>query len=139
MSEVERGRPVLQRAVWHLVLTASALAMSFPVLWAALTSFKPADRVFSAAPVTDPTLDNYARVLDGWPALTMIGNTFVMSAGVALGQLAIAVVAAFALVHLAPHWRRTVLGLSTVALAIPPQAIVIPQFLLTTRLGWQNT
>ncbi|NUP74164.1 MAG: carbohydrate ABC transporter permease, partial [Sinomonas sp.] len=27
----------------------------------------------------------------------------------------------------------------TIALASPPQAIIIPQFLLTTRLGWQNS
>ncbi|MBU1802793.1 MAG: carbohydrate ABC transporter permease [Actinobacteria bacterium] len=137
LADSHRAR--LSRIAWHLVLAASALAMSFPVLWAALTSFKPANRVFSTAPIVDPTLSNYARVLDGWPALRTVGNTFVMSAGVAIGQLVIAVLAAFALVHLAPHRRRLVLALCAVALAIPPQAIVIPQFLLTTRLGWQNT
>lgn len=132
-------RRLLARVVWHVVLATSALTMSFPVLWAALTSLKPANRVFSATPISDPTLDNYTRVMDGWPALSLLGNTFLMSAGVALGQLVIAVLAAFALVHLAPHRRRAVTALSVVALAVPPQAIVIPQFLLATRIGWQNT
>ncbi len=78
-------------------------------------------------------------MLASWPAATLVANTFVMSAGVAIGQLVIATLAAFALVHFAPRSRTAILLAATVALVIPPQAIVIPQFLLATRIGWQNT
>lgn len=139
MATRDAVRPRAGRAFWHLTLAGTAFAMSFPVLWAALTSFKSEDQVFSSSPIAGPTLDSYARALDGWPALTMVGNTVVMASGVALGQLLIAVLAAFAVVHLAPRRRPLVIGLSVVALAIPPQALIIPQFLLTTRIGWQNT
>jgi ABC-type glycerol-3-phosphate transport system permease component len=140
MRRADRSRQIVGRLLWHAVLAVTALAMSFPILWALITSFKPPGEVFSAALVpTEPTLSNYVDVLASWPVATLIGNTFVMSAGVALGQLIIGILAAFALVHLAPRWRPAVLFAATVALVIPPQAIVIPQFLLATRLGWQNS
>ncbi|GAA1538837.1 MULTISPECIES: carbohydrate ABC transporter permease [Micrococcales] len=134
-------RPALfGRVAWHAVLVVCCLLTTFPVLWALITSFKgPAD-VFSANPIPSPvTLENYAAVLSGWPVLPLIANTFVMSAGVALGQIVVAVLAAFALVELSPRLRPAILVAATVALVIPPQAIVIPQFLLATRLGWLNS
>ncbi|PWC03538.1 carbohydrate ABC transporter permease [Agromyces badenianii] len=133
-------RSIAGRVLWHGVLAGAALAMSFPVLWALITSFKPPGEVFSAAPFpVAPTIDNYAGVVANWPAMTLVVNTVVMSAGVALGQLVIATLAAFALVYVTPRVRPAIQLAAAVALVIPPQAIVIPQFLLATRLGWQNT
>lgn len=128
------------RALWHLVLAVTAFVMSFPVLWALLTSFKPANEIYTTTPVSKhPTLDNYTQVIANWPVATLLGNTFVMAAGVAIGQLLIAILAAFALAYFAPRGRRGILVVLTVSLVIPPQALIIPQFLLTARLGWQNT
>lgn len=140
MSRRDASHDLVGRVLWHAVLAMTALAMSFPVVWALITSFKPPPEVFSPAPLpVSPTLDNYANVLAAWPAPTLVANTFVMSGGVAFGQLVIATVAAFGLVHFAPRSRGIILVAAAVALVIPPQAIVIPQFLLATRLGWQNT
>lgn len=128
------------RALWHLVLAVTAFVMSFPVLWALLTSFKPANEIYTTSPVSKhPTLDNYTQVIANWPVATLLGNTFVMAAGVAIGQLLIAILAAFALAYFAPRGRRAILVVLTLSLVIPPQALIIPQFLLTARLGWQNT
>lgn len=138
MRRDDRWRRPARVVLWHAVLVLCCLLMSFPVLWALITSLKTPGDVFSASPAP-ATLDNYADVLADWPVLTLVRNTFVMSAGVALGQLVIGVLAAFALVELSPRLRPAILALATIALVVPPQAIVIPQFLLTTRLGWQNT
>ncbi len=128
------------RALWHLVLAVTAFVLSFPVLWALLTSFKPANEIYTTSPVSEhPTLDNYTQVIANWPVATLLGNTFVMAAGVAIGQLLIAILAAFSLAYFAPRGRRGILVVLTVSLVIPPQALIIPQFLLTARLGWQNT
>ena len=130
----------LAAAGWHLALAMLSLLTAFPLLWAVLTSFKPPNEIFDAAPVSaHPTLANYADVLTRWPAGELIGRTAVMATGVAVGQLVIAVLAAFALAHFHPRARPVVLGLTAVSLAIPPQALIVPQFLLTARLGWLNT
>ena len=137
MPDASAGRAALG---WHLVLAALSLLTAFPLLWALLTSFKPPNEVFDVAPVSaHPTMDNYVDVLTRWPAGELIGRTAVMATGVAVGQLVIAVLAAFALSYFHPRTRSLVLGLTAVSLAIPPQALIVPQFLLTARLGWLNT
>jgi ABC-type glycerol-3-phosphate transport system permease component len=133
---MRRFGPVL----WHTTLILVVVAMVFPVLWALLTSFKPANDIYSVTPFSaEPTLDNYVRVLADWPVLALLGNTFVMAAGVAVGQILIAVLGAYAFVHFSQRARGPLLVLVTISLAIPPQALIIPQFLMTARLGWLNT
>ncbi|WP_415853543.1 carbohydrate ABC transporter permease [Sinomonas sp. G460-2] len=140
MPLAERFRRAGALTLWHLVLASTSAAMAFPVAWALVTSFKGPQDVFTPTPLPWPaTLDNYAAVLRFWPVGLLIGNTFVMSVGVAVGQLVIAVLAAYALVVLNPRMRPAILTACTIALAVPPQAVIIPQFLLTTRLGWQNS
>jgi ABC-type glycerol-3-phosphate transport system permease component len=126
--------------LWHGALALTALAMSFPVLWALLTSFKAPNEIYSVTPLpTRPTLDNYVHVLADWPVARLVGNTFVMAAGVAVGQVIIAVLGAFALAQLSTRGRPAILALLAISLAIPPQALIVPQFLLTARLGWLNS
>jgi ABC-type glycerol-3-phosphate transport system permease component len=125
---------------WHLVLAVVTLTMIFPVLWGILTSLKPANEIYSLSPVSlHPTLENYAHAIGEWPVGQLVANTFVMAAGVAIGQLIIAVLGAFALAYFAPRSRGLILTLLTISLAIPPQALIIPQFLLTAELGWLNS
>jgi len=140
MSRVRHPLRRLAPVAWHSTLVVVVIAMVFPVVWALLTSFKPANDIYSIAPFSaEPTLDNYARVLADWPVVTLLGNTFVMAAGVAVGQIVIAVLGAYALVQFSPRSRGPILVLVTISLAIPPQALIIPQFLMTARLGWLNT
>ncbi|MFC6022687.1 carbohydrate ABC transporter permease [Plantactinospora solaniradicis] len=139
MERREQTRRLAGRLCWHLVLAGTALGMSFPVLWALLTSLKPANEIYRPAPVTAPTLEHYRHALLDWPVATLVGNTFTMAAGVATGQIVIGVLGAFALVHFASRGRSLVIALLTVSLAIPPQALIIPQFLIAARLGWRNS
>lgn len=134
------ARPLIGRMLWHAVLAVSVILALFPMLWAVLTSFKPANDIYSLSPIAaQPTLEHYIRVFTDWPVGRLIWNTFVMSAGVALGQIIIAILAAFGLAYFAPRGRGLILALLTISLAVPPQALIIPQFLLTARLGWLNT
>lgn len=125
---------------WHAALTGAIVLMLFPLGWAMLTSLKPANEVYSTAPIAQhPTLENYAYVLTEFPIARLLTNSTVMAGSVALGQVVIAVLAAFAIVHVVPARRRIFLGILTVALVVPAQTLMISQFLLAARLGWQNT
>ncbi|WP_198671706.1 carbohydrate ABC transporter permease [Desertihabitans aurantiacus] len=132
------GRARVGGLLWHLALCGAVVSLLFAVVWALLSSFRPTSRIYGLTP-SWPTLEHYTRVLAEWPVATLVGNTFVMASAVAVGQVVIGCLAAFALVHLTPRARRPVLALLTVSLAIPPQALIIPQYLMATRLGWLNT
>lgn len=134
------GTKVLGTMGWHGVLGGAILLMLFPVGWAVLTSLKPANEIYSTAPIADnPTLENYVYALTEFPIARLLTNSTIMAGGVALGQVVIAILAAFAIVHVAPARRRLLLGVLAVALVVPAQTLMIPQFLIAARLGWQNS
>lgn len=140
MRRREAARERLRRLAWHALLASAVLAMTFPVLWALLTSFKPDAQVFSSSPlVFPPTLDNYVDVFARWPIGRLVGNTFVTATAVAVIQVLIAVLAAYGLSAVGPRGRRAVLAGLAVSLAIPPQALIVPQFLMVAELGWINS
>lgn len=124
----------------HALLLATCVGLLFPVVWAVLTSFKPATELYSTQPVPwPPSLANYQVALGRFPIGHLLLVTLLTSAGVTLGQLVIAVLAAYALVRFHFRFQPLILVLTTGALLIPAQALIVPQFLLTARLGWLNT
>jgi ABC-type glycerol-3-phosphate transport system permease component len=134
-----RRRVDPRRVLWHVVLVVAVVLGAFPVAWAVLASIKPDGELFEPSPVSlHPTLAHYADVLAHWPIGALLLNTLEMAVGVALGQTVIAILGAFALARVR-RGRRIVVALLAISLAIPPQAIVVPQFLLTAKLGWIGT
>lgn len=133
-------RARLGAVTWHAVLGGVSVLMLFPIVWALLTSFKPDNEIYSLAPIANnPTLEHYVYAVTKFPIALLLGNTLVMALGVAVGQIVIAVLAAFALVYYRPASRGLFTALLAGALVVPAQTLIIPQFLLTARLGWQNT
>jgi ABC-type glycerol-3-phosphate transport system permease component len=118
------------------VLGGAAVVTLFPLLWALVTSLRPANRIFEVGP-TPLTADNYTYALTEFPIGRLLLTTFLTTAGVTLGQLAVAVLAAYAMVRFAAG--RWVLVAVTVSLLVPPQALIVPQFLLAAQLGWRDT
>jgi ABC-type glycerol-3-phosphate transport system permease component len=131
---------VAGRILWHAILVATIVAMVFPIAWAIVTSFKPPNEIYGLGLISaHPTLENYVYTLTKFPIWSLLGNTLIMACGVTAGQIAIAVLGAYALVSLNPPRRSLWLALLTGALLIPPQALIVPQFLITARLGWLNS
>ena len=126
--------------MWVAILIVAVVLLNFPMFWALVTSFKPTNETYTTSLIADqPTLDNYRYSFEHFPLLELAGNTFITATVVALGQVVIAALAAFALVHVAPRWKNLFLILAAVAMAIPPQTIIIPQFLMASSFGWANT
>jgi multiple sugar transport system permease protein len=124
----------------HALLIVVVAAMLLPSVWALGASFKPASTIFGLSPVPLPaTLGNYQLATERFPLGRLLLNTLVMSAGVTAADLLVAVPAAYALARFAVRGRALATAAVGVALLVPPQALIIPQFLMTTHLGWQNT
>ncbi|MHA6616438.1 carbohydrate ABC transporter permease [Pseudonocardia sp. DLS-67] len=134
------GETLARRLGRHAVLALTVLAMTFPLLWALLGSFKPANRIYSGAPLFwPPSLDNYRVALVDFPITGLLLNTLVMAAGVTAMQLAVAVLAGYALVRFRVRFTGLVVAALTGALVIPAQSLMIPHFLMIAELGWRNT
>jgi sn-glycerol 3-phosphate transport system permease protein len=120
----------------HAVMIGLSAVAIFPVYWMLQTSFRPQNEIFSTSlwPAA-PTLDNYREVMTAMPIFAILRNTFMMAAATTVAQVATGLLAAWALVR----WRFPGSGLahSLIALSwlVPFQVVMIPNYVLATRLG----
>ncbi|WP_410872102.1 carbohydrate ABC transporter permease [Nocardia sp. A7] len=124
----------------HLLLITAIVLMLFPVALALATSFKPVSTIFDLNPIPFPaSMENYDLAVGNFPIGRLLWNTFVMAAGVTVATMLVAIPAAYALVRFdKARGRGFVLAAVGISLLIPPQALIIPQFLMTAKLGWQG-
>jgi multiple sugar transport system permease protein len=109
-------------------------------LWALVGSFKTPAGLYGTDPLPLPaTLANYRVATQQFPLVRLLANSAVTAAGVTAGDVLIAILAAYALVRLRFRGRSAVLAMVTVALLVPPQTLIVPQFLAISRLHWPDT
>lgn len=127
-----------ESALWYVVLSAIAVITVFPFLWILLTSLKgPADAVFSVPPQflpNDPTLDNYARVLDSLPVARFFLNSIVATTAVTVLNTLVAALAAYPLARLRFRGRDAIFYGLLATLIVPVQLTFIPSFILAVNV-----
>lgn len=129
-----------RRIGWHLAMIAAAGFLLAPAALAVLGSFKSANTLYDANPLpARPTLGNYRVAITEFPIGQLIGNTLLVAACVMVLQLAVAVLAAYALVRFRTRAGHVLLLGVTAAILVPAQALLVPQFLLISHLGWLNS
>ena len=132
-----RPRKLLENAFWYLLLTSFAIVTVFPFAWMLMTSLKgPADAIVSVPPQfipTDPTLENYARVLRQLPLVSFFTNSMVASLAVTLLNTLLAALAAYPLAKMRFRGRTVIFWLLLATLIVPAQLTYIPSFILAVN------
>ena len=133
-----RARRPLEAAFWYAVLTLIALITVFPFAWILLTSLKgPHDVLFSVPPQfvpTDPTLDNYSRVLRALPIPNFFLNSIVAGVSVTALNVLVASLAAYPLAKMRFRGREPIFYLLLATLIVPAQLTYIPSYILAVRV-----
>lgn len=131
------------RLTRHLLLSAFGLVMLYPLLWMLASSFKPEQEIFTSRGLIprDVTLDNYVQ---GWTALpnsftTFYANSAIVVVGAIVGNLLACSLAAFAFARLRFPLRGLWFALMLGTLMLPHHVVLIPQYILFSKLGWVNT
>ena len=119
--------------------------MVYPLLWMALSSFKPTDMVLPTADQLIPTtwtLDNYTR---GWKGFmgysfgTFFANSFFISLVSTFGTLLSSAFVAYALQRLKFKMCGLLFVLVLSTMMLPAQILMIPQFMWYRHLNWVGT
>lgn len=126
----------------YLPILIALVIIVLPLVWMVLSSFKPPGEIVTLNPTLlplDPTLDNYAAVAARVPLLTVLGNSVVVTVVGAGIKVLLAVTTAYALVFIrVPGANLIFLGI-LVALMVPPEVSMLPNYLTVTALGGRNT
>lgn len=132
------------KAFMYIVLLLGAIIMILPFIWMTSTACK-APTELSRVPITlfpeEPScLSNLDTLYEESPEFNrLLFNTVIMTVTRTIGQLVFCSLAAYGFARYKFPGRGIIFGATIGLLMVPFQAIVIPQFILVSELGWRDT
>ena len=128
---------------FYLACVALAAAFLFPLVWAFVTSLKPAAEIVATPPSWLPrrlTLEHY-RGLDevGRGVARYVSNSVLTAAYTILGTLVLSTLAGYGFARFGFWGKNALFVLVLAPLMIPFQAIMIPLFLVLRELNLNNS
>src|ERR1700760_3860794 len=115
----------------HLVLGLVGLACVFPIYWMYATSLRRPGDVFDTEPLPwPPSLDSYAEAAREIDVLGLLTNTAVVAAGVAVGQLLVALLAAYAFAAYRFRGEKLLYLAMIGTWLVPFQVTMLPNYVL---------
>jgi multiple sugar transport system permease protein len=129
------------RLLVHLVLISGAVMMIIPFMWMVTLSLKPAALTHSK-PYLIPTMFEWSNYAKAWKTASFgryYFNTGVMTAGIVVGQVLFASLAAYAFSRLRFPGREVLFLVFLGTMMIPFYVILIPSYLIIQKLHWIDT
>jgi multiple sugar transport system permease protein len=139
-----KNMPILKQLGWIFIYALAFLAVLLsiaPIIYIVITSFKEPELTFAIPPVWNftPTLKNYQEVLSS----TDFGKYFMNSVVVALATTGIAqtlgTLAAYGFSRFRFRGHFWLKMSSLIPQMLPPIAIIVPLYVLFSKLDWIDT
>jgi len=134
--------PILKRTVLYFLLTSATLVMSFPLFWMISSSMKTLEETNSAGIVwlpKAPTLAAYVSIFQNTDFLRSYFNTVFYTTLALTGTLISVAIVAYAFSRIEWPGRNIVFFLMLSTMMIPPQALIVPQYVFFNKLRWVGT
>lgn len=129
-------------ATGYLPLVVSTLVVFLPLLWMVLSSFKqPGEIVTLDLKMLPESLnpDNYAVAMTTVPFGRFFLNSTIVTVAGSTIKVLLAILTAYALVFVRFPFKKIIFVLILVALMVPPQVSILPNYILIAGLGGKNT
>lgn len=137
---VEKTRQALFQLILVLILAAGGILTVFPLWWMFVSSLRSLSETFGAGSpqllLTSFDISSYFAVLDRIPIFKFMGNSLKISSLIVTCQLITASMAGYAFARLRFPYRNSLLVTMLSPLMIPPQATIIPLFIIMKQIGW---
>lgn len=141
MSQQKRAR----KALFHFACVCIAVIMLYPLLWMLFSSFKVSNTVMREADKLLPTQWTYQNYINGWKGFaghsfgTFFRNSLLVAGLSTIGAVFSSVLIAYGFARIKFRGSDFWFACMMVTLMLPFQVIMVPQFLLFTKLGWTGT
>lgn len=126
----------------YLPMILALLLIALPLVWMALSSFKPVSEIVTMTPQllpNEPTLNNYEQVAQRVPLGRVFANSVIVTVVATIIKLILAVTSAYALVFIDFRFKNAFFLAILVALMVPPEAALLPNYLTIAGMGGRNT
>jgi sn-glycerol 3-phosphate transport system permease protein len=126
----------------YVPLILATAVVFLPLLWMILSSMKLPNEIITTDLAVLPaqfTLENYAAAAEKVPfGRFFLNSTIVTVTGAAI-KVVLALLTAYALVFVRFPLKRLIFVLILVALMVPPQVSILPNYILISGMGGRNT
>lgn len=126
----------------YLPLILALLIVFLPLLTMVFASFKPAQEIMTLTPKLLPqewTTENYAKVNEQIPLGRLVLNSTIVTVVGTAVKVFLALTSAYALVFIPFPGKKVIFSLILVALMVPPQVSMLPNYQLISSMGGVNT
>ena len=132
---------MINTVIYHIVTAVFALVMLYPLIWMVLGSFKDSNQILRDAASLFPDtfiLDNYAtgwRGFAGFTFGTFFKNSFIIAGISTIGAVISSAIVAYGFARCEFRLKGFWFGCMLVAMMLPFQMIMIPQYILFNKMG----
>lgn len=126
----------------YLPLILATLIVALPLMWMVLSSFKTPGEIVTLNLKVLPeswSLANYAEAFTTAPFLRFFVNSVIVTSIGATVKVTLAILTGYALVFVRFPLKGVIFTLILVALMVPPQVAILPNYTLIAGLGGRNT
>lgn len=126
----------------YLPILVALLVIVLPLAWMVFSSFKPVSEIVTTDPSLLPrawTMENYETVDRRVPLLTNFVNSVIVTGVGSAIKVFLATTTAYALVFIRFRGANLIFLGILVALMVPPEVSMLPNYLTITALGGRNT
>lgn len=134
--------PILKRILLYFFLTTATIIMSFPLFWMISSSLKTVEETNAPGILwipKNPTLAAYINIFHNADFLRAYFNTIFYTGLALVGTLLSIAVVAYAFSRVNWPGRNVVFFLMISTMMIPPQALIVPQYVFFNKLHWIGT
>ncbi len=126
----------------YVLLGIAALLFLLPLYWMIASSLKPEYEIFSIPPTwwpNPPVWSNYREALTKLPFDRYAINTLIIAGGSVLGHVFSCTLVAYGFARLRAPGKRVLFIILLATLMLPYPVVMIPQYIIFSRLDWINT
>jgi multiple sugar transport system permease protein len=128
--------------ILFIILALGSITMIFPLIWMISTSLKPKTEILAMPPQwipKNPQWSNYIKVWQLTPLLDGFINSITVAVSVTVIGTLTSSMAAFAFAKLKFKGKDKLFLALLGTMMIPFPVVMIPQFVLFTKIGWIDT
>jgi multiple sugar transport system permease protein len=141
----KRMRVTRNSVIYHVVVGLVGIIMMYPILWMYSSSLKTRDEVWTTVNNLIPSELHWENYENGWAGFggltftTFYKNSLIYAVFGSALQVSMSAVVAFGFARLRFRGRSIWFSIMLLTLMLPPQVLMIPQYIIFSKLGWVNT
>jgi len=141
----KQTRDRLNAAIYHILVASSCFIMLYPILWMIASSLKPTSDIWTTTASLIPRSPTIEHYINGWAGFgtisfsTFYKNSLIYATVGTVAAVASSACVAYAFAKIRFVGRKFWFSLMLLTLMLPGQVLMIPQYIVFSKLGWINS